>query len=128
MMTRCTYERVGPPTRRRRAPCSSGPTRIGTAVHPGRWTWPRWNDGSPILTPWYWGRGFGTAILGELTDRLAGRGYRSLTLSVVAANTRARRLYERAGWRARGRPEPHPRIPELQMQWYERDLDTAGTA
>lgn len=71
------------------------------------------------VDPKYWGRGYGQEILQALTAHLAGEGYRRLSLSVIAANDRARRLYERCGWIADGPPTPHPSEPDLPMQWYE---------
>lgn len=74
------------------------------------------------VDPRHWGSGHGTAILDALTERLAAAGYRRLTLSVVASNVRARRLYERQGWIADGAPEPAAHGPDEPMQWYVRSL------
>ena len=44
------------------------------------------------------GRGVGRALLAAGEGWAAARGYRFVTLNVFAANARARRLYERAGY------------------------------
>jgi len=41
--------------------------------------------------------GIGRAMLGRLADELTARGHRTITLTVVEQNYRARRLYERLG-------------------------------
>ncbi|MEN3583356.1 GNAT family N-acetyltransferase [Streptomyces sp. ZYX-F-203] len=48
------------------------------------------------------GTGVGRCLLGESTRRCAAAGYRSAFLWVVEGNARARRFYERAGFRADG--------------------------
>ncbi|MEU0691589.1 GNAT family N-acetyltransferase [Streptomyces uncialis] len=52
--------------------------------------------------PDHWGTGAGRALMEATTSALAAAGYRDGTLWVLAANTRARRFYEAAGWRADG--------------------------
>jgi ribosomal protein S18 acetylase RimI-like enzyme len=54
------------------------------------------------LEPEAWGRGIGSALLGEATARLAARGHAEAILWVLATNERARRFYEREGWAADG--------------------------
>jgi histidinol-phosphate phosphatase family protein len=49
------------------------------------------------ILPAYQGRGIGSAILKSVIDRAARDGF-DVTLSIVDANTRARRLYERLGF------------------------------
>jgi RimJ/RimL family protein N-acetyltransferase len=71
------------------------------------------------VAPKYWGHGYGQEILQALTTQLARVGYRRLSLSVIADNSRARRLYERCGWIPDGTPEPHPSEPDMPMQRYE---------
>ena len=44
------------------------------------------------------GQGVGSALLAATEGWAAGRGYRFITLNVFAANERARRVYERAGY------------------------------
>jgi GNAT superfamily N-acetyltransferase len=54
------------------------------------------------LEPAAWGRGLGTQLLGAATDELRGAGYVEAVLWVLAGNSRARRFYEREGWRPDG--------------------------
>ena len=54
------------------------------------------------LEPATWGRGLGTALLGAATDELRGAGYVEAVLWVLDGNQRARRFYEREGWRSDG--------------------------
>ncbi len=48
----------------------------------------------------FWGLGIGTALLRELIGEAERRGVRQTELDVVAENRRARRLYEKMGFRA----------------------------
>jgi ribosomal protein S18 acetylase RimI-like enzyme len=70
------------------------------------------------------GRGIGRALLARATEDLRRRGYRSATLWVLASNARARRFYERAGWRPDGgaRAELHPSGVMLDEARYVIDL------
>lgn len=54
------------------------------------------------------GKGVGSLLLAALYDEGAGRGYRSVRLEVIDANTRARALYEREGFIAIRRQELGP--------------------
>jgi GNAT superfamily N-acetyltransferase len=49
-----------------------------------------------------WGTGVGAALVTAAHDGLAGDGFRRAVLWVVPGNARARRFYERHGWRADG--------------------------
>lgn len=49
-----------------------------------------------------WGVGLGRMLLSEAEHRLVGRGLTDACLWVLEGNTRARRFYEVAGWRADG--------------------------
>ncbi len=51
------------------------------------------------VDPDVWGRGVGRALLRAATDHLLGEGYEEAVLWVATGNVRARRFYERAGWR-----------------------------
>jgi ribosomal protein S18 acetylase RimI-like enzyme len=55
--------------------------------------------------------GIGRAMLGRLGDELTARGHRTMTLTVVEQNYRARRLYERLG-AAYVSTDPAPWAPE----------------
>jgi ribosomal protein S18 acetylase RimI-like enzyme len=52
--------------------------------------------------PDYWRTGVGTALLAEAQRRLADHGYRRAVLWVLPGNVRARRFYERHGWKLEG--------------------------
>ena len=61
------------------------------------------------LLPEYQGRGFGTAVVQGVIDQAAARGV-PVALSVVPANPRARRFYERLGFRVVGVHSPFIRM------------------
>ena len=78
---------------------------IGVAcVGPSRW--PDYPDYGEIvslyLLPAYTGRGYGRALLAAAVEALADRGYGDALLWVLEENRRARRFYERAGFRFSG--------------------------
>jgi ribosomal protein S18 acetylase RimI-like enzyme len=50
------------------------------------------------LDPSSWGKGFGLALLRDVTEALGTAGYGSAVLWVAPQNTRARALYESEGW------------------------------
>jgi GNAT superfamily N-acetyltransferase len=52
--------------------------------------------------PTVFGTGAGPAVHDAALDRLAASGHRRAVLWVVRDNPRARRFYEREGWRADG--------------------------
>ncbi|WP_373355465.1 N-acetyltransferase family protein [Pseudoroseicyclus sp. CXY001] len=52
------------------------------------------------------GRGAGTLLIGGLAGEARARGFTELRLDVIAANTRARALYERLGFRLVQRQPP----------------------
>lgn len=56
------------------------------------------------LEPAVIGSGAGRALLAEATERMRAAGFTRACLDVLPANERARRVYERAGWRAVGEP------------------------
>lgn len=70
-----------------------------------------------------WRRGVGSSLMGAATDELVTRGFDRATLWVLTSNDRARRFYERHGWRARDRHKTDwrddVRLDEVQ---YELDL------
>ncbi|AQS71853.1 GNAT family N-acetyltransferase [Streptomyces pactum] len=69
------------------------------------------------------GTGVGQALLGESVRRCTAAGHTRVLLWVVGGNTRARRFYERAGFRADGAEEPFEvdgvEVPEVR---YARHL------
>jgi RimJ/RimL family protein N-acetyltransferase len=69
-----------------------------------------------------WGTGLAAAAHDEIVDRLGAAGVTRARLRVLAENRRARRFYEKLGWRwNQGRTRsPHPPFPVLLD--YERDV------
>jgi ribosomal protein S18 acetylase RimI-like enzyme len=55
------------------------------------------------VAPEAWGAGAGPALLRAAVDELRAQGYGEATLWVLADNPRARRFYEREGWKVDGR-------------------------
>jgi ribosomal protein S18 acetylase RimI-like enzyme len=62
------------------------------------------------IAPDAWGQGLGRLLLREAERALADAGHGEAVLWVVAANGRARRLYERAGWHADGAEKRDTRL------------------
>ncbi|WP_328676756.1 GNAT family N-acetyltransferase [Streptomyces sp. NBC_00343] len=75
------------------------------------------------LDPQYVSTGVGRALMQESLRECAARGHDRVYLWVVRGNARARRFYERAGFRADGTEEPYEvegvAVPELR---YVREL------
>ncbi len=72
------------------------------------------------VRPEAWGRGVASALLTAGTDWIAERGHRSARLRVVEGQARARRFYERAGWRVDDRmPAAHNGF--FPLLYYRRD-------
>ncbi|MCX8568832.1 MULTISPECIES: GNAT family N-acetyltransferase [Hyphomicrobiales] len=69
------------------------------------------------VDPDHWGDGAGRELLSALTERLDGRCFREVRLSVYADNQRAVRLYERMGWHASGTPVPNLRTGRLEQRY-----------
>jgi GNAT superfamily N-acetyltransferase len=71
-----------------------------------------WLDGL-YVRPEHWGRGVGRALHDEVIERLRGHGSARCHLWVLEQNARARRFYERLGWRENGdtRIVPFPPKP-----------------
>lgn len=76
-----------------------GFTRVGSV----------WDEGQVGLVyllyvlPAYWGRGVGTVLMNAAMDELRDLGVKEAVLWVLCRNVRARRFYERLGWRPDGR-------------------------
>jgi GNAT superfamily N-acetyltransferase len=72
------------------------------------------------VLPSQWGKGIGGALHDAALAALCGAGHRSAGLWVIAANERARRMYERRGWACRPGVEQSPYgVTEVR---YWRDL------
>lgn len=78
------------------------------------------------VDPGRYGMGMGHALLQEAVRRCAAAGHARMLLWVLKDNTRARRFYERAGFRPDGAEEPFEvdgvEVPEVR---YTRELPTA---
>lgn len=75
-----------------------GPTQDGTGLaHVGELA-------AIYLAPAAIGTGVGRVLLASAMDRLRAEGFTQARLDVIPGNTRARAVYERAGWRADGAP------------------------
>ena len=61
------------------------------------------------VAPWLQGRGLGTAVIRQVMQEAIGAGLPT-TLQVLGVNHRARRLYERLGFRVSGHVPPHLRM------------------
>jgi len=62
---------------------------------------PQFGDGQIVglhVLASQWGQGIGGALHDRALAALSGAGYRTAGLWVIAANDRARRMYERRGW------------------------------
>ncbi|MET9828042.1 GNAT family N-acetyltransferase [Streptomyces sp. NPDC006385] len=77
------------------------------------------------VDPGRYGAGIGRALLQESVRRRTAAGHARMLLWVLKDNTRARRFYERAGFRADGTEEPFEvdgvAVPEVR---YVRELGT----
>lgn len=74
------------------------------------------------VAPGHRGRGVGAALLDRVIDWARERRARRVVLGVTRGHSPARRLYERAGFRPVGRPEPLRPGSELEVQPMERLL------
>jgi GNAT superfamily N-acetyltransferase len=75
------------------------------------------------VLPAHWGRGAGRALLAAATEHLRALGHGEAMLWVLADNPRARRFYERCGWRWDGglKAETHLGL-EVEEVRYRRSL------
>ncbi len=75
------------------------------------------------VDPDHWGAGFGPRLLEAATERLRSAGLAEAVLWVLDANTRARKLYEDAGWSPDGATRaPLPGAPDILELRYRRSL------
>jgi len=73
------------------------------------------------------GTGAGAALLTHACEWLADRGFDRASLWVLETNARARRFYERAGWRPDGEVKAEPREDfEMREVRYVADLAPAS--
>jgi GNAT superfamily N-acetyltransferase len=64
-----------------------------------------------FVVPECWGTGVAGRLHDRATELIAAAGHDTARLDVMAANTRARRFYQRRGWVADGRGETSPFPP-----------------
>ena len=68
-----------------------------------------------------WGSGLATKLMRAALEDARSRGFRELRLFVAEGQARARRFYEREGWRAVGAPF-FDAVPGLSMVEYRRPV------
>jgi len=73
------------------------------------------------VRPGGWGTGLARGVLERLCAELAADGFTRAQLLVYVSNRRAVSLYERLGWQAEGRPQPHRRTGKPEQR-YRRAL------
>jgi GNAT superfamily N-acetyltransferase len=82
---------------------------------------PEWLDGLYVL-PGSWGRGIGRRLHDDVLERLRSSGSTRCHLWVLEHNDRARRFYERLGWRENGDTRVVPFPPNPTDVGYSIDL------
>ena len=87
---------------------------------------PGWLDGL-FVVPALWGSGLADRLHDAAVTDLRAQGHSRCRLWVLEANHRARRFYERHGWRPDGRRQAAPFPPYPGEVRYERDLGEVGT-
>jgi GNAT superfamily N-acetyltransferase len=78
---------------------------------------------SLFVVPEHWGLGVGPALHDAALANIAGQGAAEAVLEVMAENLRARRFYERRGWKRDGREEISPFPPYPQLVGYRCPLE-----
>jgi ribosomal protein S18 acetylase RimI-like enzyme len=73
------------------------------------------------VRPAGWGTGLARGVLELMCAELTADGFTRAQLLVYVSNRRAISLYERLGWRAEGRPQPHRRTGKPEQR-YRRTL------
>jgi len=86
-------------------------------------TGPEWLDGLYVV-PERWGSGLAVALHDAALDGLRGEGFDRCHLWVLEDNRRARRFYERLGWRLNERTRIVPYPPNPIDVSYTIDLET----
>ena len=73
--------------------------------------------GRLFVRPDHWGKGIASALHAEVLDAVRAAGFRALRLFTPTAHERARRFYEREGWREVGsRPESPIGLPVTEYR------------
>ena len=73
--------------------------------------------------PAWWSTGTGRALMRQVLEETRREGYPEITLWVLAGNARARRFYERSGFRLQGRTHVLYQLGGVTEVCYERDID-----
>jgi diamine N-acetyltransferase len=81
-----------------------------------------------FVLPWVWGSGVADRLHDVAVQRLRGWGCGWCRLSVLEENHRARRFYERRGWRLDGRRTRTPFPPHPSMVGYTLRVGAAAVA
>jgi GNAT superfamily N-acetyltransferase len=76
------------------------------------------------VTPGHWSTGTGRALMERVLTEVRAEGYPRVILWVLRDNRRARRFYERAGFRRKG--AEHPGLAGVPEVRYVRDLTGTG--
>ena len=76
---------------------------------------------SLFVRPAHWGTGLAADLHARGLAAARDRGFRSMRLFTAAAHGRARRFYEREGWRPAGDPRPEPEFG-MDIVEYRRPL------
>lgn len=78
------------------------------------------------VDPSSWGTGVSGPLLDRLVTNLAARGVNEVSLRVAAGNTRARRFYEREGWRLVERSEQTEQVWGMDVLTVEYRFNEVG--
>jgi GNAT superfamily N-acetyltransferase len=74
------------------------------------------------VLPAWWSTGTGRALMQRVLDEVRAEGYQRITLWVLAGNARARRFYERSGFRLSGATHVLHGLGGVPEVCYEREL------
>jgi GNAT superfamily N-acetyltransferase len=83
---------------------------------------PYWQPGGAVylwqlfVRPAWWGTGLAAGLHDAFIAEARDRGYREARLHTPAAHARARRFYERRGWRATGQIETWRALPVVEYR------------
>jgi len=80
------------------------------------------------VLPSDWGTGLGTSLIERAEQELRARGFGSALLDVLAENPRARRFYERQGWRATETFRSTFLGHDVELARYRKELERSGQA
>ncbi len=79
------------------------------------------------VAPGWWSTGTGRALMHRVLHEARGEGYPRITVWVLERNARARRFYERAGFRLQDRSHVLHELGGVTEVSYEQDLIPAAT-